>query len=473
MTRCLFWNVEHFGEKRFYNTSTDDDPSAGMRWALSSADRTALLYRVIEATNPDIMVIVETTAQSNKGSQIAQRIGAPVALLAWLRTAAPTVASPEWRLVPPLVLAGQPGNVGQEAVSVFYRGVTGTTRRFFTGPNIWPGGVNGPAVPPGGGTPAAAYGTNKRMGQNVDLNAMLEPAGTTARKIPKGAQHNGGDGEVLETTVAARIKFGSAGTPGTQVAFGVARPPFMVSFTEQDDHGVLRDLTVFGVHAPANAAGALAYIGQLADADDVVAPLGARETRLIGGDFNANLLQADGARTTTFDPLTVARQYTQLLRPGAPAPVAPGALEAWKGYFGTHILALDDPALVNTPQASRFLWSDGGTAASYPPYGYQHALYYSIDNVLIWPIDNARDYQTTIMNTVLASPLALVTPVPGGASAGTVPMASEIAPIPPSAWPQAPSADNYDAMVAAQLLAWPRYGHIYSTSDHFALFTDV
>ncbi|WP_266156564.1 hypothetical protein [Dyella silvatica] len=470
MTRCLFWNVEHFGEKRFYNASTDNDPDAGMTWALSAAERTALLYRVIEATNPDIIVIVETVAQSTKGSRIAQRITAPVQLLNWLRTTAPTVISPEWRMVPPLVLAGQPGNVGQEAIAVFYRGTTGTTQRFFTGPNTWPGGVDGPSVLPGT-RPAAAYGTNKRLGQNVDLNAFLVPPTTAARTIPAGALHNA---TLAENTVAARIQLRvlTAGSAGANLDFGIARPPFMVSFTEQASGGALRDITVFGVHAPANAPGAAAFITDMSTAFDIVGPLGAHETRLVGGDFNASLLQDDGSLSTVFDPLTVTNNYRQLLRPSAAAPVG-AALEAWKGYFGTHINPLDDPPLVRNQQTSRFLWSDGDTASYYPPYRYQSALYYSIDNVLVWPLDNGRNYQTTIMNTVLSSPLSAVAPVPAGASAGTVPIAAEIAPIVPFVWPQAPDAADYDAGNAAMLLAWQRYGHIVSTSDHFALFTDV
>ncbi|MGO4700690.1 hypothetical protein [Dyella sp. 2RAB6] len=473
MTRCLFWNVEHFGQKRFYNADGATDPDAGMSWALSSAARTELLYRVIEATNPDIIVIVETVAQSTKGSRMAQRITAPVELLTWLRTAAPTVISPTWRLVPPLVLAGQPGNVGQEAIAVFYRGETGTTKRYFTGPNIWPGGVDGPSILPGT-RPAKAYGTNKRLNQNVDINAFLVPPTTTARTIPAGALHNG-NGTTDENTVAARIQLRllTSGTAGINLDFGTARPPFMVSFTEEASGGALRNLTVFGVHAPANAPGAASFITDMSTAFEIVGPLGTNETRLVGGDFNAGLLQDDGSLSTTFDPLTVTNSYRQLLRPTAGAPGTPAALEAWKGYFGTHINPLDDPPLVSNQQTSRFLWSDGATASYYPPYRYQSAAYYSIDNVLIWPVDNHRDYQTTIMNTVLSSPLSAVQPVPAGASAGSVPIAAEIAPIVPLVWPQAPDAADYDAGNATMLLAWQRYGHIVSTSDHFALFTDV
>ncbi|MBT2117095.1 hypothetical protein KK141_09825 [Dyella sp. LX-66] len=473
MTRCLFWNVEHFGEKRFYNASSDTDTDAGMTWALSSTARKDLLYRVIEAANPDIIVIVETVAQSTKGSRMAQRITAPVELLNWLRTTAPTVRSAGWRLVPPLVLAGQPGNVGQEAIAVFYRGTTGTTERYFTGPNIWPGGVDGPSLLPGT-RPAAAYGTNKRLGQNVDLNAFLVPPTTTARTIPAGALHNG-NGTTAENTVGARIQLRvlTSGAAGANLDFGVARPPFMVSFTEQASGGALRNLTLFGVHAPANAPGAARYITDLSTAFEVSGALGTHETRIIGGDFNANLLQDDGTLTTTFDPLTKDNSYRQLLRPTAGAPSTPGALEAWKGYFGTHINPLDDPPLVSNRQTSRFLWSNGSTASYYPPYRYQSAAYYSIDNVLIWPLDGSRDYQTTIMNTVVSSPLSAVTPVPAGASAGSVAVAAEIEPIIPFVWPQAPDAADYDAGNATMLLAWERYGHIVSTSDHFALFTDV
>lgn len=471
MTRCLFWNLEHFGETRFYSADVANDVDANLPWAQSSADRTALLYRVIEASNPDIIVIVETVAQMAKQSKIAQRITAPLQLLNWLRTTAPVaVLSPGWRLVPPLWLAGQPKNVGLEAIAVFYRGATGTTQRFFTGPNVWPGGVDGPPVLPGVRTPAA-YGTNTRLGQRVDLNALLVPPTTAARPIPPGALHNGG---IDENKVAANIKLrlNNAGAPGADINFGVARPPFMVTFTEEDNNGVLRDLTLFGVHSPANPLGAEDYIKALATAYEVTAPLGTHEVRMIGGDFNANLMQADGSLNPVYAPLTTLN-YRQLLLPTAAAPVAPGALEAWKGYFGTHIYPRDYEPLVLNPQTSRFLWSDGGTASYYPPYRYQSTDLYSIDNVLVWPWDNHRDYQTSIINTVVSSPLSAVAPLPAGVSAGTIAIAAEIAPIPPLVWPQAPNADDYDATNAGTLLQWQRYGHIYGTSDHFALFTDI
>ena len=471
MTRCLFWNLEHFGERRFYNAAVDNDVDANLPWVQSSADRTALLYRVIEASNPDIIVIVETLAQMAKQSKIAQRITAPLQLLNWLRTTAPiAVLSPGWRLVPPLWLAGQPQNVGLETVAVFYRGATGTTQRFFTGPNIWPGGVDGPPVLPGIRTPTA-YGTNTRLGQRVDLNALLVPPTTAARPIPLNALHNGGTDE---NKVAARIKLrlDNAGTPGADIDFGVARPPFMVTFTEEDNSGALRDLTLFGVHSPANSTGAEDYITVLSTAYEVITPLGVHETRIVGGDFNANLLRVDGSLNPVFDPLTT-RNYRQLLRPTAAAPVTPDALAAWRGYFGTHISPLDDPRLVLNRQTSRFLWSDGGTASYYPPYRYQSEAFDSIDNVLVWPWDGHRNYQTTIINTVVSSPLSAVAPLPAGVSAGTIPIAAEISPIPPLVWPQAPNAADYDATNAGTLLEWQRYGHIYGTSDHFALFTDI
>lgn len=468
MTRCLFWNVERFNEQRFYSASVAHDADANMSMALSAQARAALLYRVIEAAVPDIIVIVETSVQLNPATKLAQMITAPVQLLNWLRTLAGGTGDPSWRLVPPLILAGT-NNDGLEAIAVFYRGTTGTTQRFFTGPNLWPGGVKGSPQLPGLGRTGAPYGTNTRKGQNVDLNALLVPPGTNARRIPPNSLHNQ---NVDENTVAGRIVFAQAGGVGN-VNFGRARPPFMVTFTEEATGGALRDLTLFGVHAPANGPNAAAFIGQLATVEDMVGPLGANETRLIGGDFNANLFDAAGAPSNVFDPLTVTNPYRQLLYPTAAAPVNPGELAAWKGYFGTHIVPTNDPTLVNNPPGSRFLWSDGATASHYPPYGCQSALYYSIDNVLIWPIDNARNYQTTIMNTVVSSPLSAVLPVPAGTSAGTVPIAADMAPVPPAAWPQAPAADNYAAAVANQLIAWQRYGHIYSTSDHFALFTDV
>ncbi|MBC7973534.1 MAG: hypothetical protein H7138_01010 [Myxococcales bacterium] len=477
MTRMLFWNVEHFNQARFYSISANNDVAAGMTQAQSAAQRVALLQRVIVAANPDVIVIVEVTVGKHLASRLAQNITAPLQLLDWLRNAAPLpVQSPTWRLVPPLALAGTPNNAGLESVGVFYRGQTGTVDRFFTGPNVWPGGVNGEPALPGAAVPAA-YGVNTRMGQNVDLNTLLVPPLTAARTIPAGALHNG-NGLIAENTVAARWRLRTMvlGAPGPNVNFGVARPPLMVTLTERTGVGALRNLTVFGVHARATGPGALGYITTLSTTYEVASDLGADETRMIGGDFNANLLQNDGRVTTAYNPLTNHQGgYRLLLQPTAPPPLAPAELAAWKGYFGTHINPVDDPPLVNNARTSRFLWSDGVTGPSYyPAYRYQSNLYYSIDNVLVRPFDDTRNYQTSILNTVLSAPLDALQPVPAGAPQGTLAIGAEIATIAgAAAWPQAPLAARFVNANANLLIAWPRYGHIVSTSDHFALFTDV
>jgi hypothetical protein len=99
----------------------------------------------------------------------------------------------------------------------------------------------------------------------------------------------------------------------------------------------------------------------------------------------------------------------------------------------------------------------------------------SLDNVLIRPHDDTRDYQTTIMNTVSASPLNAVLPAPGGAPVGSQVLAAEMpnVPVTSTPWPIAPIAAPFTVADAATLIEWDRYGHIADTTDHFALFVDV
>jgi hypothetical protein len=471
MTRMLFWNVEQYSPARFYSASAAPDALAGMSEQLSSVARRTLLYRVIEAATPDVIVIVEVNIRKHASTRLAQNTDALVQMLAWLRAAAPlAVRSIEWRLVPPYWLAGA-GDQGLESVAVFYRGQTGTVDRFFTGPDVWPGGLRAPTLPTPG-VVTGIYGTNTRNRQNVDFNAMLVPPPQATRVIPDEALHNA---RRNENVVAARFKLRvrNGTDPGADAAFGTARPPLMVTLTERTAAGVVRDLTVFGIHAPANGPGSATFIATLATTFEVSSDLGARETRVIGGDFNSNLLDANGDLTNAYDPLTTrVNGYQLLLRPPPGKP--PTDLTAYKGYFGTHLQKLSDIDMARLRE-SKFLWSAGVVDRSlYPGYGYL-STFFSLDNVLVRPLDAARNYQTTIMNTVVAAPLTAVTPVPGNAPVGSLVIGAEMPNVPVTSqpWPPAPYAANFTVPNATTLLEWDRYGHIVSTSDHFALFVDV
>lgn len=475
MTRMLFWNIEQFKAERFYNASGNLDPVANMTHALSSTARHDLMYAVIEAANPDVIVIVEVTAAINNASNLAGNNGGTTALLSlldWLRNTPSTVQSPEWRLVPPLWIAGA-NNGGLETVGVLYRGVTGPVTRYFTGPNLWPGGVAAVSkAPPGLNGP---YGNNvPHHGIATDYRFMLMPGGV-GRNVPVGALHNA---TLPEGNLAARYKMNPivpviAG-PGVSryVNFGACRPPYMVTFTE-DNAGALRNLTVFAIHGPADAGPAQAYIAQLATVEEIAAALGANETRVIGGDFNNNLLDGAGNLNASYNPLTGPVGYQLLLQPAGAAPVN---LDSYLGYFATHLLPVHNNANALLP-ASKFLWSNGALAQSYyPRYGYQSALYYSLDNVLVRPHVALHNYQSTILNTIVASPLnAVLPPVPGNPPIGTLAIAAQMPNIPVGwqPWPPAPVAPDYAAPDATTLLAWDQYGHVASTSDHFALFVDV
>jgi hypothetical protein len=473
MTRMLFWNIEQFSPNRFYSADNANDPDANLTKQAAAVARKDLLYRVIEAANPDVLVIVEVNVTKLPNSQLAQKTEAMIQLLTWLRGGAGVaVQSAEWRLVPPYWLAGS-GGQGQESVAVFYRGQTGTVARFFTGPDVWPGGLTAPVLPTNN-VATGPYGTSNIRNQPiVDYNAMLVPPAQAARNIPAGALHNAGR---AENVVAARFRLrtNNGGAPGANANFGTFRPPLMVTLTEQAANGDLRDITIFGVHGPARDNLSRQFITTLAATFEVSSDLGGRETRIIGGDFNSNLLAADGRQTTAYDPLTNhLGGYQLLLRP--PAGVPPVDLTAYKGYFGTHVQKISGLDM-NQLRPTKFLWSGGVTDRSlYPGYGYLSANFFSLDNVLIRPLDAARNYQTTIMNTVVSSPLNAVNPVPGGAPTGSLAIAAEMPNVPVSSqpWPPAPYAANFTKPNATTLLEWDRYGHIVSTSDHFALFADV
>jgi hypothetical protein len=262
--------------------------------------------------------------------------------------------------------------------------------------------------------------------------------------------------------------------PGPGVAryvnFGANRPPYMVTFTEDDGAGTLRDLTVFAIHGPANAGPAAAYIAQLPMVREIASPLAAHETRVVGGDFNNNLLDGAGNANGTYNTLTGAG-YQLMLQPAGAAPIG---LDSYLGYFATHLIPLANN--VNAPlPASRFLWSNGPAASLYPRYGYQSAQFYSLDNVLVWPFNGGHNYQTTILNTVVSAPFNVIPPpIAGNPPIGAIAIANEM-PNVPVAWAPWPpvQAPDFTPADSATLLEWDRYGHIVSTSDHFALFVDV
>ncbi|WP_431470196.1 hypothetical protein [Sphingosinithalassobacter sp. LHW66-3] len=473
MTRVLFWNIEQFSINKIFSASTQVTPGhGGLTDQVAAAQRKLVISHVLAATVPDIIVIIEVSSGENIAGALATPTGGleSVAMMQYYFNQHFLVPG-GWNAVPPLYV-GTGGRA--ETVGILYRRTNdaGTVRRYFTGPNVWTGGVGGMSVPPGPGVVPAAYtGLPLPIG-TVNINGMLVPTGSgAARQIPAGALHNGG---LHENLAAARVDF-LDGT-GAAIDFHGLRQPYMATFTEAviATGVVQRNLTVFAVHSPPQDPAATNYIVGLAAMPDVVGALGANETRLIGGDFNVNLLADDGTASAAYNPLTGApNNYRLLLRPTAAG--VPTTLNQYRGYFSTHIRGR------RTTAESEFFWSDPNAAqpSYYPGYGYVgsnfvDAPFYSIDNVLVWPFQGAPyDYRTTIMNIVTGTPFNGVLAPADGPPQGNVAMPSLFG-APPGGWPPAPNAANYPGIGAAgALTGWNNYKRIRNTSDHFGIFAEV
>lgn len=484
MTRVLFWNIQQFGIEKIGSASHKRlrVGLGGNTKQEAAAQRLGLLMQVFRAANPDVIVVVELASGNSVPFGLAtftDGMNGAIFLLNQLNATPalnPLAPAAVWALVPPLRCGPT------ESVAVYFRRQTGATLRYFTGPNIWTGGPNGFSTDPTVlGAPGAAVYPGPALGV-PDINGMLVPAGTAARIIPVGAQYNGALGR-SENQVAARVMLRvntpvmGAPAPGIPLDFNVWRAPYMVTFYETGG-GPARNLTLFGVHAPpANAQG---YLALMATAYELAQPLGANETRLIGGDFNLNLLDGAGAPSGAYGPITgLAPGYRLLLEPTIPGGPA-GPVDQYRGYFSTHIRPEDRTA------ASRFLWSDGANASYYPGYGYVGsdgvaAPFYSIDNILVAPrLGPPHDYETTVMNLVTGTPFNAIAARPGNPPIGTVAMAHAFT-TPPLWWPALypppvgnPVAPNYQGLPEARkLTGWRNYGRILKTSDHFAVFANV
>lgn len=474
MTRILFWNIENFSINKIFSASIKRQRGhGGLSDQMAAIERRNLIRAVLTAANPDIIVLIEVSSGDNDGSALATQTGG-INALAQMQFGLnnPATALPGgWNAVPPLY-TGTDGRA--ETIGILYRrtNAAGTVHRYFTGPNIWSGGLAGWSHPPGGAVPAPYTVPPIPVG-TVNVDGMLVPPGYgPVRQIPAGALHNGG---LNENVVAARIAFDD--TMGAAINFNGLREPFMATFTEATappGNVVQRNITIFGVHSPPNNPAAANYLTTLSTMQDIVGGLGANETRVIGGDFNVNLLAVNGTASNAYNPLTAGPgQYTLLVEPTAAG--VPANLDQYQGYFSTHIRGKDKTA------GSKFLWSDPNdpTLSYYPGYGYVGsnfvaAPFYSIDNILIWPHQAPPyNYQTTIMNSVMGTPMNAVAMPADNPPPGTAVLASQFT-APPLGWPGTPTAANYPGIGGAgNLTSWVNYGRIRNTSDHFALLADI
>lgn len=452
MTRVLYWNIESFGYNKIRPLTTKRDRTGALIPDLNAADRLALILAHITAFNPDIFVVVETASgpSNGPGSLISPTGGwqGCVELLLRIRN----LTGLAWNLVPPLVV-GQAGRA--EGVAVFYKpvipagGGVAAGRRLFTGPNAWSPAGNGISFNPTV-LPAPAAGNYPLL----QTNTCFTVAG---RAIPPTALN---PGTPIESQCAARVDF--VDNLGAPINYGGLRQPYMVTFCETVDGPpvvVQRNLTLFAIHSPPQYVAANAYLNGLANVRDISAALGALETRVITGDFNVNLLSQNGNDPLRYAPLT-GLGYALQLQPPAAAP--PPALDAYMGYFATHLKSKN----------STIFWSTNVGVVPYPGYRYigssSSSNLYSIDNILV---RGGAAGNFTIANTVVGMPLNVVNPAPGGAPMGVVAIASDFQ-APPLGWPPSP-APAFVAGDRQRFRGWRNMGHIRSTSDHLALFVTV
>lgn len=477
MTNILYWNIQQFSINLINIPgaagAVPNQGAPGLTDGVAAQQRLGVIMNVINAAAADIISIVEVQTGTNGHSDLATNSGglqAAAFLLGELRGADPGA---QWRMVPPLWLGARNYlDARAETVAVLYRGVTGTVQRYFTGPNQWTGNVS--AVP-GAGVVAGNYPLN--------FNTFIDNgAGVPVRNIPAaaGAANRGGQ---PENQSAARIFFprptvkrprGEA--PYRPSRYGGFRPPYMTSFYEEDvAAGTARTLTVFSVHLPPNQNDATAVMGFLGDTPEIINAPAANEIKILCGDFNLDFLTAAGAYSNVYQPVTAAG-YQSLLDDTLIPPVNAAQLQAYRGYFGTHIKNTPDE---NDAQVSRFLWSNGANLSYYPGYQYV-SNHVSIDNILVKaPIVLNPRPPLTIMNLVIGSPF-VANPILAGFNPplGVTALLSQFAgppavPAPPGVWPQNPSAANFNLPDAHALCGWNNYGRIRGTSDHFPLVTTL
>ncbi|HEV2757119.1 MAG TPA: hypothetical protein VG318_15235 [Actinomycetota bacterium] len=469
-TKLLVWNLSKFGVNKTDNPSLERKPGAGGNsYAAAAAFRHQVMVQALNAADPDVFVIIELSSGDSSPASLVTPTGGLAGAIVWLNRLRAAQPAALWRLVPPLRIG-----TGRKAegVAVFYRGASpapgGVITRYFTGPNAWNGGINGTSFDPAAGGVANPY---PNAAPGPDLSTLLDypapPGPPVARVTPANSQHNP---NVPEGILAARTVFAMAGAPGWFVNFQGLREPYMVTFNEQAPGGASRDLTLFAVHSPAVTGNQAVFVDALALTSAVTSVPPATETRIVAGDFNLPLFDAAGTYANAYNSLTLGGFVPLLLSTAAVPPVA--QQEQYKGYFTTHLRHV-----ASLDRDTRFLWSDVGIPSYYPGYGYMGSNmvddFESIDNILVWPhVPPPYDYRTTILNHVVGSPLTAAGVPPAGAPAGTLAMAPSMA-LAGAPWPAVPAAGAWTMGGATHATGWNQYGHIRSTSDHFALYAEI
>lgn len=403
------------------------------------------------ANPPDILVIVETSTGAGDEGTLITAGGQQVALDLLNRLRSSPVFGPNWMLVPPVILGE--GKLS-EGISVYYN----SANLHFSGPFGWPGAPNcsGSLITLGGVTNLVNYAA---PWQNC-LPATAVPA---ASNINPGINMN---------CLAGQWLFADTGNPANRLQFpGTGnRPPYLTTFWDAANN---RTIKLLSYHAPPNHWPAANGTNQLANVQEMTTNLAANEVGVIVGDFNVDL----------FDHFYEPLAYNNLIGPaGYTRQINPTAA-VWpdKGYVSTHI------KLGNQAKP----WYTNG----YPGYSYTGSNpkfqgYDSIDNILTRygaAAGGGQPSNITIINRVTGTPYNMDPNPPVGVPAGhyayTTCM-SQFAMGPNAGLPIAlPLPTNGPTGVGgvrpgtigglSQFRGWDNYGHIRSTSDHFALIVDI
>lgn len=429
-TTILFWNIRDFGLNKIANPYNPAE----------SLQRLNHITSIIKSVDPQIFIVVEVSTGGRQRGQLISTTGGRDGTVALLRFIRAATKENDWMMVPPLYTGTQ------EGVAVYYR----ATNRYFTGPNTWSGGADGITQP--ANLLAGAY--------PPDLDG-----GLPGRFIPAAAQYNG---QGNESQMAARVNFNlSLGQQTIPMDYGNLRAPYMTTFTEVDNNGVVqRNITIFSIHSPAAHDPAEVYLAHLARLTEINSPPAANEVRVIAGDFNANVLNSTGDNLlkAAYRSL-INRGYTLTINP--PNNV-PNPLNGYYGYFATHIKS----------GATALYGSTLGTTQYYPGYGYIGAdlgNYFAIDNIFVKygnGIAPAAMPDSTILNTVVGAPFNIYDPPNPQTPEGSTDLHHYMGDFyggrdtdPPQTAPQ--------FQIGEQNRFRGQYRQIYSVSDHFALAIDI
>ena len=459
MTRILYWNIENFSVNKFWDNSRKRKRGSSGTGAQQAVYRLRYFRYAFDngtaanaAHTPEIVVIVELESGVTVPGGLVTGNG-PTATQNLVTEIRNRTGNNNWMAVPSLY-AGP-----REGVIVLYN----SANLIFTGPNIWPGGVGPSAIPP---APASPY--------PAAWNPYIR-TGALSRAIPAGAQYNANRWEnQMAARVAGFTSYNPAVTPLVPAPGGMPLPgaamdgnlgprtPYMTTFFRPAAGAApAENITLFAIHAPANANAAYNYMTNLACTQEIAAaPLG-NERKVVVGDFNLNLFNGTGALRQRY------RYFQQLWYSIGVVPTGGGPPNPPLGYydyFGTHLM----------PDNNARNWSNAGFPRYYPGYGYMSDINTKcIDNIFA----TSPNFQnTTILNPVVGSPYNVL---PGGGAPVWLTAAMQghfaihclcpcynLQKFPQwQAPPFAPGMNTY-------FRGWQNFGRIRSTSDHLPIIAD-